>query len=149
MADNLLKYMNVAIEQAESAYQAQEVPVGAVIVHPDKGIIAQAHNLVETTKNSLAHAEMIAIYNACERIGHKWLIDCDLYTTLEPCHLCAAAISTVRLKNLFFGAYDFKTGAVEHGACIFEHMHFKPNVFGGIAEKKCSELLKLFFQKKR
>jgi len=146
----LLSPMQLALDQARLASRAGEVPVGAVIVHNHK-IIASAYNLTETRNDPTAHAELLAIRSACETIGNARLTDCDMYVTLEPCAMCAAAISFARIRRLYFGAYDPKGGAVENGGRFFSQAtcHHTPEVYGGINETECGELLKEFFKERR
>lgn len=143
-------FIQSAISQARAASQNGEVPIGAVIVK-DNQIIALAYNLVEKNSDPTAHAEMLAIRSACEIIKSPRLIDCDLYVTLEPCAMCAQAISLARIRRLYFGAYDEKGGGVENGARIFSHTtcNHKPEVYGGISESECRDLLREFFKAKR
>jgi tRNA(adenine34) deaminase len=144
--------MHLAIEQAEIAYSHDEVPIGAIIVDAQTGeIIASAHNEMEQQSNPTAHAELLAIQRACQKRNRGRLEDCDIYITLEPCPMCAQAISFARLRRLYFGAYDPKGGGVDHGARVFNasSCHHLPEVMGGIEEQKCSQLLKNFFEKKR
>lgn len=143
-----MNYMMRAIVLAEQALSNDEVPVGAVLVNNDK-IISQAHNTCEANKNSLQHAEMLVIQQAIENLRTPYLDTCILYVTLEPCPLCAAAIAQARVAKVVFGAYDPKSGGIEHGPQIFKHSHFCPQVIGGVLESQCSELLKNFFRKKR
>lgn len=140
-----------AIAEARLAASLGEVPVGAVIVDAAGNIIAQAHNLTETNADPTAHAEMLAIRAACEKLGSPRLLDCDMYVTLEPCAMCAAAISFARLRRLYFGAYDPKGGGVEHGPRFFTQptCHHAPEVTGGLGEAECSALLRDFFAAKR
>ena len=145
-------YMAQALIQAYHALEKDEVPVGAVIVdRQTSNIIARAHNLVETNRDPTAHAEILVIQQACSALNTVRLPQCDLYVTLEPCAMCATAISHARIQNLYFGAYDPKGGGVDHGARIFDHStcHHKPNVYGGIQEQNCAQILKDFFQSKR
>lgn len=140
--------MRQAYLQAEKAGQSGEVPVGAVVVDAHTGqIIAQSHNLCEATLDPTAHAEMLTIRAACAARGEKQLQDCDLYVTLEPCAMCAGAISAARIRRLYFGAYDPKSGGVEHGPRVFNHTttHHKPEVYGGVDEDACAILMKRFF----
>ena len=139
-----------AITKARLAGQSGEVPIGAVIVKDGK-IIATAHNLVETMNDPTAHAEIVAIRAAATVLKTPRLIDCDLYVTLEPCAMCAQAISLARIRRLYFGAYDIKGGGVENGARIFSHKtcNHKPEIYGGISEKECADLLSDFFKAKR
>jgi tRNA(adenine34) deaminase len=144
--------MKIALKEAQKAYDTDEVPVGAVIVHKDSGeIIATSHNQMRSNKNPTLHAEMIAIQGACAKLNLERLSDYDLYVTLEPCPMCAAAISFARLNALYFGAYDPKGGAVEHNTHYFDQpfaMH-KPKIYGGIMEQECNKLLVDFFKVKR
>lgn len=142
--------MEEAIFQAEMAAKSGEVPVGAVIVKNGR-IIASAHNLVETVKNPLLHAEMVVINEASSILDSPRFTDCDLYVTLEPCAMCTQAISFARIRRLYFGAYDVKSGAIENGARIFSKQgcNHIPEIYGGINEIECSRLLKDFFANKR
>jgi tRNA(adenine34) deaminase len=142
--------MAAAIEQAKDAAAAGEVPVGCVIVRAG-AIIARARNRTLADHDPTAHAEMLAIRAAAEALGSERLIDCDLYVTLEPCTMCAAAISFARIRRLYYGAADPKGGAVEHGVRFFAAptCHHRPEVYGGIAEAEASELLKKFFRARR
>ncbi len=142
------KYMQMALKQAILAKNKGEVPVGAVIVDSNyKKIISAAHNLCETNKDPLAHAEILAIKNALINLNQQYLNDCDIYVTLEPCPMCAGAISLSHIRRVYFGAYDVKMGGVEHNSRVFSHQDglHKPESYGGIMEKKCSELLSEFF----
>lgn len=142
--------MQLALDQARKG-AAHEVPIGAVVVSSSGEVIASAHNLTETNSDPTAHAEMLAIRAACEKTGSARLTDCDLYVTLEPCPMCATAISFARIRRLYFGAYDPKGGGVENGARIFAQptCHHAPEIIGGIAEEECSSLLKDFFKARR
>ncbi len=143
-------WMDRAIEQAEKAREKGDVPIGAVIVQDGK-VIAATGNEVEYLNDPTAHAELIAIRWATTLIASPRLVDCDLYVTLEPCPMCAQAIAFARIRRLYFGAYDPKGGGVDHGPRIFEQTtcNHKPEVYGGIKEKECTELLKNFFADKR
>jgi tRNA(adenine34) deaminase len=144
--------MHLAIQQAEIAYSQDEVPIGAIIVDTLTGkIIAAAHNEMEQQSNPTAHAELLAIQKACQKRNVGRLENCDIYVTLEPCPMCAQAISFARLRRLYFGAYDPKGGGVDHGAKVFNtsSCHHIPEIFGGIEEERCSQLLKSFFTMKR
>jgi tRNA(Arg) A34 adenosine deaminase TadA len=143
-------FIQNALAQARIAAKNGEVPVGAVVVKDGK-IISEAYNLVETNRDPTAHAEILAIRSACEIMNSPRLTGCDLYVTLEPCAMCAQAISLARISRLYFGAYDEKGGGVESGARIFSHStcNHKPEVYGGINESECGELLKEFFREKR
>ena len=140
------QYMDRALEQATQAAQQGEIPVGAVIVYQNR-IVAVAHNEVEQRHNPLAHAELLAIERASQILGRVHLLECDLYVTLEPCAMCAQAIAHARLRRLYYGAYDPKSGGVDHGAKIYTHKtcHFKPDVYGGLQEQRCRELIQTFF----
>jgi tRNA(adenine34) deaminase len=147
-----VKPIHHAIMEAEAAFAEDEVPVGAVIVDSLSGnIVSTAHNEMEKRTNATAHAELLAIQQACFARGTARLENCDIYVTLEPCPMCAQAISFVRLRRLYFGAYDPKGGGVDHGAKIFNasSCHHEPEVIGGIEEQKCAQLLRTFFEKKR
>jgi tRNA(Arg) A34 adenosine deaminase TadA len=139
--------MDLALAQACDAAEAGEVPVGAVLVNDEGIVLAAAANMVEAEQNPAAHAEMIVLAQAWAARGQKYLADCTLYVTLEPCVLCAGAIAAFRVRKLVFGAYDPKTGAVEHGPRVFSHAttHHKPEVVGGVREAECAALLKAFF----
>lgn len=143
-------YMQQALELAKQAAQKGEVPIGAVLVKEGE-VIAKASNLTETNHDPAAHAEILAIREACEKSGSPRLPDCDLYVTLEPCTLCATAISFARIRRLYFGAYDPKGGGVEHGAKFYHQptCHHAPEVIGGLMESECGLVLKEFFADKR
>lgn len=142
--------MAQAIEQALLAQTQGDVPIGAVITYNDE-IIAAAGNEIIQLDDPTAHAELLALRRASQKLGSARLIDCDLYVTLEPCPMCAQAISFARIRRLYFGAYDPKGGGVDHGPKIFEQKtcHHKPEIYGGIQENECGKLLKDFFRKKR
>ncbi len=143
--------MELAFAEAEQAAAAGEVPVGAVIVSPEGEILAAAGNRPKAANDPTAHAELLAIREACAKLGSERLIDCDLYVTLEPCAMCAAAISFARIRRLYFGAYDPKGGGVEHGPRFFGQptCHHAPEVIGGLNETRASEMLKAFFAERR
>ena len=145
-------YMRAAYEQAQIAYEKDEVPVGVVIVdRSNKEIVMKTYNQMRALKDPTAHAEMLAIRALTKALGKERLDGYDLYVTLEPCAMCAAAISYARFNHLYFGAYDIKSGGVEHGAKFYEQVtcHYSPIVMGGILEKENRALLQNFFQKKR
>ena len=150
MSEEDNKHMNQAIEVANRAAIRGEVPVGAVIVENGK-LLVRAGNRVEVDKDPTAHAEILTIRAAAKALSTPRLAHCDLYVTLEPCAMCAAAISFARIRRLYFGAYDPKGGGVESGPRFFGHStcHHVPEVYGGISETKCGELLKDFFRKLR
>jgi tRNA(Arg) A34 adenosine deaminase TadA len=144
--------METAIRQAETAARRGEVPVGAVLVDGLTGeILAQYGNAVESLDDPTAHAEILAIRAACEARGETRLPGCDLYVTLEPCPMCATAISFARLRRLYFGAYDPKGGGVDHGPRIFEQetCHHRPEIISGVEESRCKAMLKAFFEARR
>jgi|TARA_B110000438_G_C15800104_1_gene644719 tRNA(Arg) A34 adenosine deaminase TadA len=144
--------MELALDQARFAMEQGEVPVGAVIIDTNNcQAIAQAFNRIEKDKDPTAHAELLVIREATIAYGKKWLENCDMYVTLEPCAMCAAAISLARIRRIYFAAYDPKSGGVEHGAKIFEQItcHHKPEVIGGINELEAAQLLRDFFKNKR
>jgi len=144
--------MELALREATLAGERGEIPVGAVIVDANTGhLLATAGNRTEERGDPTAHAEMLAIREAVENQGGPRLTNCDLYVTLEPCAMCAAAISFARVRRLYFGAYDPKSGGVEHGAKVYEHAtcHHKPEVVGGMNETEAAALLKDFFKDKR
>ena len=143
--------MDMALRQAAAAAERGEVPVGAVIVDTKGAVIAEAGNRTEELADPTAHAEILAIRAAAKALDSPRLAECDLYVTLEPCAMCAAAISGARLRRLYFGAYDPKSGGVEHGAKVFDHAtcHHKPEVIGGLAETDAAKLLQDFFKERR
>jgi tRNA(Arg) A34 adenosine deaminase TadA len=143
--------MEHALGLAGAAAFAGEVPVGAVITDGAGEIIACMANRVEIDRNPSAHAELLALQAACESRGSKYLTDCTLTVTLEPCAMCAGAIAAFRVGKLVFGAYDPKSGAVEHGPRVFSHAttHHKPEIIGGVRDSECSALLAAFFAGKR
>ena len=143
-----MDYMLHALRLAKLGLSHDEVPVGALLVQKDH-IITQAHNACETNHHPLYHAEMLVIHQSIERLQTPYLHKCTLYVTLEPCPMCAAAIAQARVGKVVFGAYDPKSGGIEHGPKIFEHSHFRPLVIGGILESQCGKLLKDFFNDKR
>lgn len=143
--------MLAALAQAQAAAERGEVPVGAVIVAPDGRRLAEAGNRTREAADPTAHAEMLVIREACRVLGSERLVGCDLYVTLEPCPMCAAAISFARIRRLYFGASDPKGGAVENGARLFNQptCHHAPEVLGGIEETRAGEILRGFFGSRR
>ncbi|RMD64263.1 MAG: nucleoside deaminase [Alphaproteobacteria bacterium] len=144
--------MELALHEARAGAELGEVPVGAVLVDGRNGaLLARAHNRVETWSDPTAHAELLVIQVAARRLGLKRLVEADLYVTLEPCAMCAAAISLARLRRLYFGAYDPKGGGVDHGPRIFEQptCHHRPEIVGGLEETRCAALLREFFALRR
>ena len=142
--------MDLALIEARAAAAAGEVPVGCVIVR-NGGTIAKAFNRTLADHDPTAHAEMLAIRQAASAIGSERLTDCDLYVTLEPCAMCAAAISFARIRRLYYGAADPKGGGVENGVRFFSSptCHHRPEVYGGIGEAAAAALLKEFFRERR
>ena len=143
--------MTLALAEAERAASRGEVPVGAVLVDAGGTIVAAAGNEVEAQGDATAHAEMLVLRAAAARRPGKWLTDCDLYVTLEPCPMCAAAIALARVRRVYFGAADPKGGGVEHGPRIFDQpgCNHRPEVYGGIDERRAAALLREFFRARR
>lgn len=144
--------MERALALAAYAAEQDEVPIGAVVVNPENGeIVSEAYNLSEHVADASAHAEILAIRKACEKLKCNRLRGMDLYVTLEPCTMCAAAISFARIQNLYFGAIDAKGGAVVSGVKFYDSptCHHRPEVQGGIMERECGQILKDFFKAKR
>ena len=151
MKQKLPDPMLQAFSEAQAAANRGEVPVGAVIVDSYGKQIAAAGNLTLLLKDPTAHAEMLAIRMAAQALGSERLIDCDLYVTLEPCAMCAAAISFARIRRIYFAASDEKMGAIENGPRFFNQptCHHAPEVYGGIGENEAQALLKDFFKSRR
>ena len=143
-------HMDIALTEARAAAARGEVPVGAVITQ-DGAIIAQAGNRTRELNDPTAHAEMLAIRAACAALGQERLIGCDLYVTLEPCPMCAAAISNARIARLYYAAADPKSGGVAQGPRIFTHpqCHHRPDIYDGISATAAEQLLRDFFAAKR
>ena len=143
-------FMQTALDEARAAQGRGEVPVGCVIVRAG-GVVARAGNRTLADRDPTAHAELLAIRQAAAALGSERLTDCDLYVTLEPCTMCAAAMSFARIRRLYFGAADPKGGAVEHGVRFFAAptCHHRPDVYGGINESDSATLLKDFFRERR
>ncbi len=145
-------YMQIALDEARLAMKRGEVPVGAVIVDPASTIVlAAAGNRTEELNDPTAHAEVLALRDAARRRLTPRLVGCDVYVTLEPCLMCAAAISFARIRRVYFGAYDPKGGGVEHGPRFFAQRtcHHRPEVYGGIAELAGEQMMREFFQARR
>lgn len=142
--------MALALAEAEAAAARGEVPVGAVIVDSAGQVLAGAGNETVARGDPTAHAEMLAMREAAAQLGGR-LDGCDLYVTLEPCPMCGQAASLARVRRIYFGAYDPKSGGVEHGPRVLSHgsAHHKPEVYGGIAETVCGEVLRAFFAARR
>lgn len=151
MKQKLPEPMKLAFAEAEAAAARGEVPVGAVIVEATGKVLAQAGNRTLELKDPTAHAELLAIRSAAQNLGSERLNDCDLYVTLEPCVMCAGAISFARLRRVYFAAADKKMGAVEHGPRFFSQptCHHAPEVYGGIGESEAQVLLTNFFKLRR
>jgi tRNA(adenine34) deaminase len=143
-------FMSLALDEARAAQGAAEVPVGCVIMR-DGVVIARAGNRTLRDHDPTAHAELLAIRDAAKALGSERLTDCDLYVTLEPCAMCAAAISFARIRRLYYGAADPKGGAVENGVRFFSAptCHHRPEIYGGIGESDAAALLRDFFQARR
>lgn len=146
------QYMAEALMEARAAAARGEVPVGAVIVDGGSGeIIARAGNRTEAENDATAHAEILVLREAGRRLGAPRLTGCDLYVTLEPCPMCAAALALARVRRVYFGAYDPKGGGVEHGPKIFTQptCHHIPEIYGGLDEEECGKILRDFFAERR
>ena len=143
--------MQEALCEARQAARRNEVPVGAVLVSPAGTIMARASNRTRELDDPSAHAELLVIQAGCAKLGGERLNGCDLYVTLEPCAMCAALIAAARIRRLYYGASDPKSGGVEQGARVFDHpqSHHKPEVISGLAEAECAAVLRDFFAQKR
>lgn len=141
------KYMKLALKEAQKAFKKEEVPIGAIIVKDGK-IISRAHNLRETKKQACAHAEILAIQKACKKLESWRLEDCDMYVTLEPCPMCAGAILNSRIKNVYIGAMEQRSGAAGSKINLFEDYVFnhKTNYNVGIMENECKQIIQDFFR---
>lgn len=150
-ADDNNRPMELALKEAEAAADRGEVPVGAVLVDGAGTVLARAGNRTLELADPTAHAEILVIREAAAKLGSERLIGCDLYVTLEPCAMCAAAISFARIRRLYYGAEDEKGGAVDHGPRFFGQAtcHHRPEVYGGLSEGPASKLLKAFFSERR
>ena len=144
-------FMAEALIEARAAAARGEVPVGAVLVGPSGEVVARAGNRTRELNDPTAHAEVLVIRAGCAALGSERLLGHDLYVTLEPCAMCAAAIAAARVARLYYGASDPKSGGVAHGACVFDHpqAHHAPEVYSGIAEAECAALLRAFFAARR
>jgi len=140
--------MQLALAEAEAAAARGEVPVGAVLVDSSGCVLAAAGNRVRSDRDPTAHAEMLVLRSGVIRLGAARLAECDLHVTLEPCAMCAGAVALARLRRLYFGAYDPKGGAVEHGPRLFHQqtVNHRPEIYGGIEERRAGELLRAFFE---
>ena len=148
---NIDFFMNIALDQAKKALDFQEVPIGAVLVDNNSmNIIKTAHNLSNSKHNATLHAEMVIINESCKIRESKYLNQTSLFVTLEPCMMCAAAISEAHIERIYFGAYDEKKGSLESVTKMYNKKHFfVPEIYGGINEHECSHILKNFFKDKR
>jgi tRNA(adenine34) deaminase len=144
-------WMALALAEAEAAAARGEVPVGAVLIDGAGQVVAAAGNQVEADRDPTAHAEMVVLRAGTKLLGVKRLAGCDLWVTLEPCAMCAAATALSHVRRLYFGAYDPKGGAVEHGPRLFDQptIHHRPEIYGGIDEQRAGELLRAFFRGRR
>ena len=146
-------YMELALKYAKKALRLNEIPIGAVLFdEKNQKLISARHNEIVSTNNPLNHAEILVIQDGCKIMNSRYLEDTVIFSTLEPCIMCSAAISEARIKKIYFGAYDEKKGALENNIRIFNNRdlsYYKPDVYGGIKEKECSILLKNFFTSKR
>ncbi len=143
-------FMQMALNEARAAAERGEVPVGAVLVHGSK-VLARAGNRTRELNDPTAHAEMLVLRAGGQMLNSERLIGCDLYVTLEPCGMCAAAISFARIRRLYYGAADPKSGGVDNGPHFFSQptCHHAPEVYGGIAERQAADILRSFFQARR
>ncbi|WP_294220816.1 nucleoside deaminase [uncultured Shimia sp.] len=144
-------HMDLALEEAGAAATRGEVPVGAVIVGPDGAVLATAGNRTREDCDPTGHAEILAMREACAKVGSERLVGCDLYVTLEPCPMCASAISQARIARVYYGASDPKSGGVAQGPRVFAHpqSHHVPEIYDGLAAEECEALLKTFFAERR
>ena len=143
-------FMDLALQTAENAGKSGEVPIGCVVVR-DSEVIATAGNRTLTDHDPTAHAEIVALREAAKKIGSERLVDCDLYVTLEPCTMCAGAISFARIRRLYYGAADPKGGAVESGVRFFASptCHHAPEIYSSVGESEAAKLLREFFRERR
>ena len=148
---NINYFMGLAYKEAEKGYLLNEVPVGAILVdNATNSVISSAYNQVIKHKNSTKHAEMLLIEMGCKKKDSKYLVNTSIFITLEPCAMCAAAISEVKIDRIYFGAYDEKKGSLESIMKIYNNKnYYVPEVYGGINEIESSKILKKFFQEKR
>ena len=148
---NFTSHMETALAEARAAAAREEVPVGAVVVSPDGHVVAQAGNRTRELKDPTAHAEILALREACRIVGSERLPGYNLYVTLEPCPMCASAIGQARIARIYYGAADPKSGGIAHGPRVFEHpqSHHKPEVYDGIGATEAEKLLTGFFAERR
>ncbi|MEE1281322.1 MAG: tRNA adenosine(34) deaminase TadA [Acutalibacteraceae bacterium] len=148
MVENIF-FMHKALELAQKAFDENEVPIGAVVVRNGE-IVGTGYNKRDSKKNAMLHAETVAIYNACEKLGGWRLWECDLYVTLEPCPMCTGAIINSRIRNVYYGAKNPKAGACESVINLFDYpFNHKPNITSGLLEEECSKIMTDFFFKVR
>ena len=147
---NAQSFMDLALEEAKAAQSAGEIPVGCVVVCQDR-VVAQSGNRTERDRDPTAHAEMVALRMAAQVLDNARLSECDVYVTLEPCTMCAGAISHARVRRLYYGAADVKGGAVDNGVRFFASptCHHRPEVYGGVGESAAGQLLTSFFKARR
>jgi len=145
------QFMEIALKEAKLAKERDEIPVGAVIIDKNNNILASNGNRVIELSDPTAHAEILCIREASKKLKNERLVDCTIFSSLEPCVMCASAISYARIKKLFFGAYDHKTGAVESGVKYFKtsSCNHRPEFYGGFKEKESELILKSYFKMKR
>ena len=143
-----IKYMKLAINEAKKAYNKEEVPIGCIIIDKNDNILAKTHNLVEHKHNATYHAEILAINKAMKKTGDKYLIDCSIFITLEPCPMCAMAISLAKISNIYIAAEDKKGGAILNGIKLYETAKnlYKPKIHASILKMESETLLKNFFK---
>ena len=143
--------MHTLLTLARTAADRGEVPIAAAVIAADGTVLSQAHNETEARRDATAHAELLALRAAMQLRSEKYLDDCTLYVTLEPCAMCAQAASLAKVKKIVFGAYDPKGGAIEHGPRLYQQptCHHAPEIIGGVQEAECGQLLKDFFALKR
>jgi tRNA(adenine34) deaminase len=146
-----LSHMELALLEGRAAAARGEVPVGAVLIGPSGAVLAKSGNRTRELNDPTAHAEIVVIRQACAELGAERLLGCDLYVTLEPCPMCAAAISFARIRRVYYAASDPKGGGVEHGARIFNQptCHHAPEVYSGLCEAEAADVLRRFFAEKR
>ncbi|MBQ4084299.1 MAG: nucleoside deaminase [Alphaproteobacteria bacterium] len=142
--------VETALEEAQKAFDTDEIPVGAVLFETNTGkIIATAHNQTEKMNDISAHAEILALREGGKILKTNHFSGYSLFTTLEPCPMCAGALAWSKIDRIYFGAYDPKSGGIEHGARVLNHTHHKPDIYGGLEEEKCALVMKKFFERKR
>ena len=148
---NINYFMNEALKQAKFAFDNNEVPIGGLLVHNQTNeIIARGYNKINKAQSAIYHCEMDLIINSCKKLSQKYLNNTIMFITLEPCIMCASAISEVHIKKLYFGAYDEKNGGIEKNQLALNRQHsFKTDIYGGIMENDCKDLLQKFFKKLR